>query len=147
MSWVTTVLKDIGKGALKVVGVLSSPTAQKIESAIPIVAGFATMINPALGAAAAIGSKVVNMIEGAVDIEKAGVLKHQTASQIIVAEIQHAEEFTSQFGLGFDVPPDELKAAIDATVANWNAWDALVKKIAANHAAKAPAVAPAVKPA
>ena len=137
MSFIS-IIKGIGKGIEKVAGVAGSVAEPVIQLATP----FVTILNPAAGAILGkIGTLVAGM-ETMVTSAQSGALKKQTVAQIAVAEIPQLAEIINQFGPNVKIPQAELSAAIDASVANYNAIAALVTAIEAqNKVAPTPAKA------
>ena len=137
MSFIT-IIKGIGKGIEKVAGVAGSVAEPVIQLATP----FVTILNPAAGAILGkIGTLIAGM-ETMVTSAQSGALKKQTVAQIAVAEIPQLAEIINQFGPNVKIPQAELSAAIDASVANYNAIAALVTAIEAqNKVAPTPAKA------
>ena len=137
MSFIS-IIKGIGKGIEKVAGVAGSVAEPVIQLATP----FVTILNPAAGAILGkIGTLVAGM-ETMVTSAQSGALKKQTVAQIAVAEIPQLAEIINQFGPNVKIPQAELSAAIDASVANYNAIAALVAAIEAqNKVAPTPAKA------
>lgn len=134
MSFIS-IIKGIGKGIEKVAGVAGSVAEPVIQLATP----FVTILNPAAGAILGkIGTLIAGM-ETMVTSAQSGALKKQTVAQIAVAEIPQLAEVINQFGPNVKIPQAELSAAIDASVANYNAIAALVTAIEAqNKVAPAP---------
>jgi hypothetical protein len=137
MSFIS-IIKGIGKGIEKVAGVAGSVAEPVIQLATP----FVTILNPAASAILGkIGTLVAGM-ETMVTSAQSGALKKQTVAQIAVAEIPQLAEIINQFGPNVKIPQAELSAAIDASVANYNAIAALVTAIEAqNKVAPTPAKA------
>ena len=137
MSFIS-IIKGIGKGIEKVAGVAGNVAEPIIQLATP----FVTILNPAAGAILGkIGTLIAGM-ETMVTSAQSGALKKQTVAQIAVAEIPQLAEIINQFGPNVKIPQAELSAAIDASVANYNAIAALVTAIEAqNKAATTPAKA------
>ena len=137
MSFIS-IIKGIGKGIEKVAGVAGSVAEPVIQLATP----FVTILNPAAGAILGkIGTLIAGM-ETMVTSAQSGALKKQTVAQIAVAEIPQLAEIINQFGPNVKIPEAELSAAIDASVANYNAIAALVTAIEAqNKVAPTPAKA------
>jgi hypothetical protein len=137
MSFIS-IIKGIGKGIEKVAGVAGSVAEPVIQLATP----FVTILNPAAGAILGkIGTLIAGM-ETMVTSAQSGALKKQTVAQIAVAEIPQLAEIINQFGPNVKIPQAELSAAIDASVANYNAIAALVTAIEAqNKVAPTPAKA------
>ena len=137
MSFIS-IIKGIGKGIEKVAGVAGSVAEPVIQLATP----FVTILNPAAGTILdKIGTLIAGM-ETMVTSAQSGALKKQTVAQIAVAEIPQLAEIINQFGPNVKIPQAELSAAIDASVANYNAIAALVTAIEAqNKAATTPAKA------
>ena len=137
MSFIS-IIKGIGKGIEKVAGVAGSVAEPVIQLATP----FVTILNPAAGAILGkIGTLIAGM-ETMVTSAQSGALKKQTVAQIAVVEIPQLAEIINQFGPNVKIPQAELSAAIDASVANYNAIAALVTAIEAqNKAATTPAKA------
>ena len=136
MSFIS-IIKGIGKGIEKVAGVAGSVAEPVIQLATP----FVTILNPAAGAILGkIGTLIAGM-ETMVTSAQSGALKKQTVAQIAVAEIPQLAEVINQFGPNVKIPQAELSAAIDASVANYNAIAALVTAIEAQN--KAAAATPA----
>ena len=137
MSFIS-IIKGIGKGIEKVAGVAGSVAEPVIQLATP----FVTILNPAAGAILGkIGTLVAGM-ETMVTSAQSGALKKQTVAQIAVAEIPQLAEIINQFGPNVKIPQAELSAAIDVSVANYNAIAALVTAIEAqNKVAPTPAKA------
>ena len=137
MSFIS-IIKGIGKGIEKVAGVAGSVAEPVIQLATP----FVTILNPAAGAILGkIGTLIAGM-ETMVTSAQSGALKKQTVAQIAVAEIPQLAEVINQFGPNVKIPQAELSAAIDASVANYNAIAALVAAIEAqNKVAPTPAKA------
>ena len=137
MSFIS-IIKGIGKGIEKVAGVAGSVAEPVIQLATP----FVTILNPAAGAILGkIGTLIAGM-ETMVTSAQSGALKKQTVAQIAVAEIPQLAEVINQFGPNVKIPQAELSAAIDASVANYNAIAALVTAIEAqNKVATTPAKA------
>ena len=126
MSFIS-IIKGIGKGIEKVAGVAGSVAEPVIQLATP----FVTILNPAAGAILGkIGTLIAGM-ETMVTSAQSGALKKQTVAQIAVAEIPQLAEVINQFGPNVKIPRAELSAAIDASVANYNAIAALVTAIEA----------------
>lgn len=137
MSFIS-IIKGIGKGIEKVAGVAGSVAEPVIQLATP----FVTILNPAAGAILGkIGTLIAGM-ETMVTSAQSGALKKQTVAQIAVAEIPQLAEVINQFGPNVKIPQAELSAAIDASVAGYNAIAALVAAIEAqNKVAPTPAKA------
>lgn len=137
MSFIS-IIKGIGKGIEKVAGVAGSVAEPVIQPATP----FVTILNPAAGAILGkIGTLIAGM-ETMVTSAQSGALKKQIVAQIAVAEIPQLAEIINQFGPNVKIPQAELSAAIDASVANYNAIASLVTAIEAqNKAATTPAKA------
>ena len=137
MSFIS-IIKGIGKGIEKVAGVAGSVAEPVIQLATP----FVTILYPAAGAILGkIGTLIAGM-ETMVTSAQSGALKKQTVAQIAVAEIPQLAEIINQFGPNVKIPQAELSAAIDASVANYNAIAALVAAIEAqNKVAPTPAKA------
>ena len=132
MSFIS-IIKGISKGIEKVAGVAGSVAEPVIQLATP----FVTILNPAAGAILGkIGTLVAGM-ETMVTSAQSGALKKQTVAQIAVAEIPQLAEIINQFGPNVKIPEAELSAAIDASVANYNAIAALVTAIEAQNKAVA----------
>jgi hypothetical protein len=107
------------------------------EPVIQLATPFVTILNPAAGAILGkIGSLVAGM-ETMVTTAQSGALKKQTVAQIAVAEIPQLAEIINQFGPNVKIPQAELSAAIDASVAGYNAIAALVTAIEAQNKAVA----------
>jgi hypothetical protein len=137
MSFIS-IIKGIGKDIEKVAGVAGSVTEPVIQLATP----FVTILNPAAGAILGKISTLIAGMETMVTSAQSGALKKQTVAQIAVAEIPQLAEIINQFGPNVKIPQAELSAAIDASVANYNAIAALVTAIEAqNKAATTPAKA------
>ena len=137
MSFIS-IIKGIGKGLEKVAGVAGTVAEPVIQLATP----FVTILNPAAGAILGkIGTLIAGM-ETMVTSAQSGALKKQTVAQIAVAEIPQLAEVINQFGPNVKIPQAELSAAIDASVAGYNAIAALVAAIEAqNKVAPTPAKA------
>ena len=128
MSFIS-IIKGIGKGIEKVAGVAGTVAEPVIQLATP----FVTILNPAAGAILGkIGTLIAGM-ETMVTSAQSGALKKQTVAQIAVAEIPQLAEVINQFGPNVKIPQAELSAAIDASVANYNAIAALVAAIEAQN--------------
>ena len=106
---------------------------------------FSKKIEGYIPCAGAILGKIGTLVAGMetmVTSAQSGALKKQTVAQIAVAEIPQLAEIINQFGPNVKIPQAELSAAIDASVANYNAIAALVTAIEAqNKAATTPAKA------
>lgn len=113
-----SIMKGIGKG----LAVAADVAGVSVGAAAPIVSVF----NPAAGAILQKIGTLVTGVETMVTSSKQGAFKKQTVSQIALAELPLLNEVIRQFGPNVKIPAAELSAAIDASVANYNAIAALI---------------------
>lgn len=131
MSFLSTVFHGIGVAVKAVTSTAATAVVTSLQIAVPII----TLVNPAAGAIANKVATAIVGVEAMITTEKQGVLKRQTVSQIALAELPQLEAVIAQFGPNVKIPPEELGAFIDASVAEYNALDKLMKAIEAANAA------------
>lgn len=121
------ILKVIGTDSLKVLGVAS---------------GVAQVATPVLGlslgpVASALLGKISTAITGAealIQGAQQGAAKKQSVLKTLTQEIPQISEIIAEFGTGFTYDSAALSAAVDASVANYNAINAFVASFKATTA-------------
>lgn len=127
MSFLTTIFHGIGKAG----EFLASKGVSAVVSGLQVAGPFVGMLNPAAGA---IIAKIVSTavgVEAMITAEQQGVLKKDTVRNIALAELPLLENVIAQFGPHVVIPEKELGDLIDASVAELNAADRLLKAIEA----------------
>lgn len=122
-----SIIKSIGKGIEKVVGVGAEVASTVINVADPIV----TTLNPVAGALLGKIGTVVAGVETLITTAQAGAAKKQTAEQILIAELPNLQAIISEFGSGATIDQTAVGNAIDAVTNAYNAINALVLSIKA----------------
>lgn len=120
-----SILAGIGREIEKVVGV----GAEVVSVATTTVEPFVSMLNPAAGAILGVVGKATAAVEATITGIQQGVVKKQTATQIITAELPNVQALISAFGSGFQIPQAELSTLVDASVAVNNAIAAFVAAV------------------
>lgn len=116
MSFIS-VIKAIGKDALKVLGI-GLTAANTIETAAePIVLA----LDPAAGAILGKVQQVTASLEQMITTEQQGALKGQTAVQILQEEIPQLQAVITATGSGYQLPQAQAQALVNASVALYNA--------------------------
>ncbi len=115
MSFIS-VIKAIGKDALKVLGV-GLTAASAVETASdPIVLA----LDPAAGAILGLAQKVTASLEQMVTTAQQGSVKQQSAVQILQAEIPQLQAVITAAGSGYQLPTAQATALVDGSVALYN---------------------------
>ena len=117
-----SVIKAIGKDALKVLGIgLTAATA--VEAVVdPIV----VTLDPAAGAILTLVQKVTASLEQMVQTAQQGALKSQTAVQILQAEIPQLQAVIAATGSGYQLPQAQAQALVNDSVALYNTLAAVL---------------------
>lgn len=126
MSFIS-IINGICKSIVRVVDAVDKGVEPSLQLAVPLV----TILNPAAGAILGKIGVLISGAEAMVTVADQGALKKQTVAQIAAVEIPQLDQVIAQFGSNVKVPQAELSAAIDASVANYNAIAALVAAIEA----------------
>jgi hypothetical protein len=122
-----SIIKSIGKGIEKVIGVGAGVASTVIADVDPIV----TTLNPVAGALLGKIGTVVAGVETIITTAQAGAAKKQTAAQILDAELPELQAIITAFGSKATFDQTAVSNAIDAVTAAYNAIAALEASIKA----------------
>lgn len=134
-----SIIKSIGKGIEKVVGVGAAVASTVITEVDPIV----TTLNPVAGALLGKIGTVVAGVETLITTAQAGAAKKQTAAQILESELPELQSIITAFGSKATFDQTAVSNAIDAVTGAYNAIAALEASIKAGTPATATTVATA----
>lgn len=114
-----SIMKTIGSDALKVLGVATTVAEPIVGIALgPAASAIMTKINSAVVGAEAIIAGVSQ-----------GVAKQQSVASIVSTSLPTLDAVIAEFGAGATFDPTALNNAINASVANYNAIQALIASV------------------